>query len=157
MTERLKLSVKGVWLIVSTSAVVLPIVLPSMRDASFANSPIAIATLSLFILSFPSSLLALIASSFVSYLLEIDPWSMGAKYMHVVWLFALGVVQWFWIAPKIFQINRLFERLEMRESAAEPSLVEAKADINAGPLQFGETTPIERVMTDESVPRSEKE
>jgi hypothetical protein len=146
MTERLKLSLKGVWIIAGLAAVVLPVFLPSVRHDGIADSPIAIATLTLFILSFPSSVFALIAAAFLSLLLRFDPWSIEADYMNVVWLFALGAVQWFWIAPRIFRFRRLFKRLEMREASRELILAEAEEIDSSEPSDFAKATPLERVL-----------
>ena len=149
MTDRSKLSVKGVWLIVSLSSVVLPVFLPSLREGNIFGNALGVATVSMFFLSFPSSLLAVPLASFISFVFGIDSWSLAGLYMNVLTLFALGVFQWFWIVPGIFKSTPLLQRLDLGEAGSCFTLGERRGETGAAWPQADAATPLERVIRDD--------
>src|SRR5688500_5194403 len=99
MSERFKLSLSGMWLLVSGVALVFPIFLPSVNNGGLTGDVIGTATATMFILSFPSSLLLFTVEA----LLGVYPRWIGGMYVNLLVLFVLGVVQWFWIVPRIWR------------------------------------------------------
>lgn len=114
MTERFKLSLSGMWLLVSFFALILPIFLPSYADASnlTANS-IGASTATMFVLSFPSSLFGLPLMFIANYVLGVEPNSMQGMYVNLLMLFVLGLVQWFWIVPRVWSHDADLQTIEL--------------------------------------------
>jgi hypothetical protein len=150
MTERFKLSLSGIWLLASLSALIFPIFVPSFPGATglFGN-PIWTATATMFILSFPTSLLGFPLTFLADMVLGLDPNSIRGMYLNVLILLVLGLVQWFWMVPRLLKseaAERVFERfLPEVTPAARP---EGTIDTAAEFFDAKETTPLERVLRD---------
>jgi hypothetical protein len=80
------------WLMVSSLCLVLPVFLPSSPNPQdFSENPLGTATITMFVLSFPSSLFALPAMLFVNISFGFGPDSIAGMYLNLLMLFALGV------------------------------------------------------------------
>ncbi len=147
MTERFKLSLSGMWLFVSCFSLLLPIFLPS---TAFSSNPaanvIGTATATMFILSFPSSLFGVPLLFIVDYALGIDPNSIQGMYVNMFVLFVLGLIQWFWIVPRVWRNDPKIEMLNLGSIPAEtpvPIFQPAGAFTVYDDLK---QTPVERVI-----------
>ena len=146
MKERFKLSPGQIWMLITAAALILPVFLPSSANPqNFLENVIGTVTVTMFILSFPISLFGLPIMFFASYVLGVDPNTIGGMYLNVFLLCVLGYVQWFWILPGIMRNEPLFQTLNLFGGKPEMQLLEAKA-INNIPFDSDGRTPLERVL-----------
>ena len=81
---------------------ILPVFLPSYADPqSFIQNVIGTSTVTMFVLSFPSSLFGIPLLLFAQMALGVDPNTIGGMYLNLFLLFVLGLIQWFWIVPRV--------------------------------------------------------
>ncbi|HVE56769.1 MAG TPA: hypothetical protein VNB22_08070 [Pyrinomonadaceae bacterium] len=147
MKEKVKLSLSGLWLLVSVFSLLLPVFMPSSANASnFAENAIGTASVSMFILSFPSSLFGLPAMYFAGIVLDVNPNSIEGMYLNLFLLFVFGLVQWFWIVPRVLRNEPRFQMLNLFGAKSEIQLLEAKAANNIPFCDSDGRTPIERVF-----------
>ncbi|HKP68949.1 MAG TPA: hypothetical protein VJV05_06675 [Pyrinomonadaceae bacterium] len=141
MNVRLKLSLTGLWLITSLSAIVLPVFLPSGPRNQLIGNPIDLATASMFVLSLPSSLIALPVAAFIDSVgFRFGSSPIGDQYLFILLLFVVGVVQWFWLVPKIFRNRKALQTIELSDVNLNAGLVEASGfDINGA-------SPVDRIL-----------
>ena len=142
MNSRLRLTLSGMWFIVSSSAVILPIFLPSI-GTSLAGNPIAVATITMFIFSLPSSLLAIPLCYFLNAALGISSTPISLLYLNVLMMFLLGTVQWFWLVPRAFSETPIVQPLDLSEPTATSGLPEPEI---AAAVDIYGFTPLERVL-----------
>ena len=142
MNGKIKLSLGGTWLLVSVFALTLPVFLPSYPQGSgFLSNAIGTSTATMFVLSFPSSLFGLPVLFLLNALLGVDSNSIGGMYINLVTLFVLGLVQWFWIVPRVWQREPMIETLE----CLAPELQAAQEiDFNLFPSR--DRSPVERIL-----------
>jgi hypothetical protein len=147
MKERFKLSLSGIWLLTSLFSMILPVLMPSSADShNFAQNVIGTATVTMFILSFPFSLFGLPAMYIASYVLGVEPNSIEGLYLNLFLLFVFGLVQWFWIVPRLGRTDSQLQMLNLPSKISEIWLFEAKA---VKDTQFWDShgqTPLERVF-----------
>ena len=150
MNERFKFSLSGMWLFVCVFTLLIPVFLPSFADsANPASNVVGTATASMFILTFPSSLFGIPLLVFIGYVLGVNPNSIEGMYLNLFVMFVLGLVQWFWIIPRIWRFDPKVQALNL------PS------DRNPVPLQVfcpadyfkeydeRDRTPLERIIREE--------
>ena len=146
MKEGFKLSLSGLWLLTGIISMLLPVFLPSSANPhNFVQNVIGTSTVTMFILSFPSSLFGLPIMFFASYVLGVDPNTIGGMYLNIFLLCVLGYVQWFWILPRILRNEPQFQMLNLFGGKPEMQLLEAKA-MNNIPFDSDGRTPLERVL-----------
>jgi hypothetical protein len=147
MKEYFSLSLIKVWLLISIFSLGLPIFMPSSANPQyFFENVIGAATVIMFILSFPSSFFGLPVLFFAGLVMNINLNSIEGLYLNLVILFALGLVQWFWIVPRLLQTESPFQMLNLRGGNAEIKFSEAKAINDAQPFDLQGRTPLERVF-----------
>lgn len=147
MTERFKLSLSGMWLVVSLFALFFPIFLPSVTDsANPAENVIGTATATMFILSFPTSLFGIPLLAVVGYVLGVDPNSIQGMYVNLFMLFVLGLVQWFWIVPRVWRSDPDVQVLNLPHSFSTKQLHEMSPDVQFEVFDERERTPVERIF-----------
>lgn len=125
MKGRMKLSLTGIWVIVALSAILLPVFLPSGPRNQFFGNPIDVALGSMFVFSLPGSLVTIPVAAFfdaAGYYFGSSP--IASAYLFIVVLFVLGVVQWFWLFPKIFRDRMAVQTLDLRDERINVSLPE---------------------------------
>jgi hypothetical protein len=150
MTERFKLSLSGMWLIVSLFSLLFPIFLPSVTDSSNpAANVIGTATATMFVLSFPSSLFGIPLLVVVDYVLAVDANSIPGMYVNLFVLFVLGLVQWFWIVPRVWRREPDVQMLNLRASSSFAKLSEMPLNVHFEEFNAREGTPVERVINDD--------
>lgn len=144
MTERIKLSLSGMWLLVSLFALLFPIFLPSVADsANPAENVIGMANATMFILSFPASLFAVPFMMIAGYV--IDPNSIQGMYLNLFLLFILGLVQWFWIVPCVWRQEPQLQTLNLPLSKII-ELPEMIRIIDFEIFDERDRTPVERII-----------
>jgi len=152
MTERFKLSLSGMWLLVSLFSLLLPIFLPSSAFSSNpATNVIGTATATMFILSFPSSLFGIPLLVIVDYALGVDPNSIQGMYLNLFLLFVLGLVQWFWIVPRVWRHDPDVQVLNLPVLSKLERLPEATRQTEFRTFDERERTPVERIIGDDDI------
>ena len=142
-----KISFKMIWLIVSLHMLVLPVFLPSSSNPeTIFENIIGMAGVTMFILSFPMSLLGVPVGFFTSRALGLDPASIGGMYISLLALFAMGFIQWFLIAPRLLKDKSLFQNLKLPGTKPEVLLAEAKFADRVDLYDTKGRTPLERVI-----------
>lgn len=138
------------WLFVCVFTLLIPVFLPSIAgSANPATNVIGAATASMFILSFPSSLFGLPLLSFAQNMLGVNPNSIEGMYLNLFVMFILGLVQWFWILPRIWRNDPKVQTLNLPAKIdTQPLRVFAPADTFSA---FDESmqTPVERLIKQE--------
>ena len=151
MNERFKISLSGMWLFVCVFTLLIPVFLPSfVGSANPASNVVGTATASMFILTFPSSLFGIPLLSFVGYALGVNPNSIEGMYLNLFVMFVLGLVQWFWIVPRIWRKDAKVQVLDLPVPVETiPHHIFCPAD-SFREYDERDRTPIERVIREES-------
>lgn len=153
MGNRLKLSLGGVWLIASLSALIIPIFVPSYTNpAGFERNSLALSTVTLFLLSFPSSIVALPLLFMLYELLGVTTASITVEYFNVIFLFVLGLLQWFWMIPRLLSRPTFVQELDLNEAVGNTRLF--TRDLTVW-LDAEGATPLERVLVEDLPNREE--
>jgi hypothetical protein len=126
---------------------ILPVVLPSYATAAnITGNPIGLATATMFVLSFPSSLFGIPLLLGANYFLSIDPNSIQGMYLDLLMLFALGFVQWFLIVPRIWrsesEVPTIYQRTGQSPTPLPVSRMAADFEFSYSEDQ----TPLEKVL-----------
>ncbi len=141
-------SLKSLWLAVSALLLILPVFLPSYAQPfNFFANVIGVTSVAMFVLSFPLSLFGLLLMALVKTILAVDSNAIGGIYLQMIIFFALGFVQWFWLAPKIWKKNSEAQSPLMQFATANSQL--QTADLNNFQTADFDTegqTPFERVI-----------
>ena len=149
MEKRFSLNLSHIWLLVSVFSLILPVFLPSAAGAqSLVQNTIGTVTATMFILSFPSSLFGLPILFLISVVLDLNPNSMQGMYLNLFLFFVLGLVQWFWLVPRLARKDARFQAVNLIGGKPELQLSESEAEIlNDMPFYAaGEKTPLEKVF-----------
>jgi hypothetical protein len=151
MLERLKISLSGMWLFVCVFTLLIPVFLPSFAgSANPATNVIGAATASMFILTFPSSLFGLPLLVFAGSILGVDPNSISGMYLNLFVMFVLGLVQWFWLVPRVLKWDTKVQVLNIPvDNSHLPPQTLVPADIFR-PFDERDRTPIERIIRDDN-------
>lgn len=149
MTERIRISLSGLWLITSLVSLILPVFIPTYPDPqSFIQNVIGTSTVTMFVISFPSSLFGIPLLFFAQTALGIDPNTIGGMYLNLFLLFVLGLIQWFWIVPRVWRNEPDMLALNLPQDP-KPLLSEAQPLPGFEFFDSRSRTPLERVLHDE--------
>lgn len=149
MTDRVTSTLKIGWLFAATSFLVLPVVVPSYSGGHGAVDAISTSTLGMFLLSFPSSLVAMPMFYISTIALGFHNGSLMGQYLVTVLLGAAGYFQWFWIVPKLFVDGTDLQRLDLRGCVGNKRLFEPTPETYADWLDVAGTSPLEHVIREE--------
>jgi len=106
MNERTSLAASVLWLLTSFLCLILPIFVPSSPNpADYLTDPISLSTGVMAVLSFPGGLLSLLFSPIIDFVFGIDPNSILGMFLNLKLLFVLGLVQWFWVVPRLLRLT----------------------------------------------------
>lgn len=147
MTRRLKLNLAGMWMVVGLASVILPVLLPSGAGRGVIGYPIVLATVSMFVLSFPSSLAAIPLTYLITVAFGIFSTPIAGIYLNIWLLFLLGLVQWFWLVPRLLGKNSSLQQLDLVEPPDAVRLPHHDDEILPDWLDIQGATPLERVLT----------
>ncbi len=147
MKERFKLSLSGIWLLTGIISMLLPIFLPSSANPhNFVQNVIGTSTVTMFILSFPSSLFGLPVMFFAGHVLQVNPNTMEGMYLNLFLLFVLGLVQWFWIVPRVWRNEPRLQMLNLPGVKSEIQLLEIAPANNVNFCDSQGLTRLEKVF-----------
>ena len=148
MSEYLKVNLGRIWLIVGGVSLLLPAFLPSSgHPQNFIQNIIGTTTVTMFILSFPSSLFGIPLMFFAQAALGVDANTIGGMYLNLFLMFVLGLVQWFWIFPRLAGMNKEVQTLEFGREVIVPLLPSEKNTIGPEIFDAKSRTPLERVIS----------
>ena len=151
MPEKLKFRLSSMWLFVSVFTIVLPVFMPSYSSFNPASDAIGVATAAMFILSFPSSLFGLAAMFFVHATLSLKLESMEGLYVNLLVMFALGLVQWFWVVPRIWRNDPQIQTIEIPLDLQVPLFKPAIPTPAIPPYETDDRTPVERIIMEDAL------
>jgi hypothetical protein len=145
-TSRFLLVLAGIWLAIGLLSVTVPVFVPSY-PGQIVN-PIEAATTTMFALSFPSSLFAVPVGYLADLALGIDPGSIGGQYVNILVFFAFGLLQWFWVVPRLR--NRSFQMRAAELPAVGPLSLDDPVPADARDFTDANAkTPLERVIDED--------
>lgn len=147
MNNLFNFNLKRIWLLIGILSLILPIFMPSTTNPrDFFENAIGTLTVTMFILTFPCSLFGLIILFFAKALLDVNPNSIESLYLNLFILFVMGLVQWFWLAPRLMRNEPAFQILNLRNSNGEIQFSETGSLNDAKFHQLQEFSPLERVF-----------
>lgn len=150
MSDQLKANLGRIWLLLSGVSLILPVFLPSSaHPQNFLQNVIGTTTVTMFILSFPSSLFGIPLFIFAQMALGFDPNTISGMYLNLFLMFVLGSVQWFWIVPRLAQRRRDLEILDLSLPGTAPQPV---GEVTSACYEFFDErsrSPLERAISDE--------
>lgn len=150
MKKLFKVGFKGTWLLISLLALALPVFLPSYSNPqTIFQNIIGVASVTMFFISFPMSLLGLPVGFFTSRFLGLDPASIGGMYVSLLALFAMGFIQWFLLVPRLFWKMKTSRQLSLQEGNAMSLLSGPSADKDTRFYDSRGRSPVERVIQDD--------
>ncbi len=82
------------------------------------------------------------------YVLNVQPNSMQGMYVNLTLLFVLGLVQWFWIVPRIWKNEPDIQLLKFPVGGSRVLLPESKASDDFEFYASRDITPLERILND---------
>ena len=126
MRERVVSKLSSVWMATAVISLILPVFLPSYPDSRYQMQNVIGATMiTMFALSFPSSLLALPLLLFAQIALGLDPNTISGMYFIVVSFFVIGLAQWFFIVPWVMRTGSDVEILGLSDrTALDPAMTD---------------------------------
>jgi ABC-type uncharacterized transport system permease subunit len=121
MKVQFKLSIWQFWLLVSVFSLLLPVFMPSYPNPrNLLANVVGTVTITMFILSFPSSLFGLPVLLFAQIALDVNPDTIQGMYLNLFLLFVLGSVQWLWIVPRLLRNEPRLQILNLLGVKSEP-------------------------------------
>jgi hypothetical protein len=149
MNERFRWSLGGTWVLAGSLCLAVPVFLPSFPNPpNIFYDPIGAATATMTVLSFPAGMLSIPFMFAAGKFFGIDASTIGGMYLNLQVLFALGLVQWFLVAPRILG-RRAAASTEETGAEIPRSLPESRYPSDED-LTGGQTkTPVERLFDDD--------
>ena len=147
MTDFSKKTLKTGWLIAVAYLLLAPIIYPSY-SGSF-TSPIRTSMLWMFLLSFPSSLIAMPIAFLSSLGLGFEPGSIVTNYLTLLLLALSGFLQWFWIMPMLFHGGSELQRLDLRDAVGNRRLFQPKPETYSDWFDTAGASPLEHAMRED--------
>ena len=115
----IKSDIKYLWLAIGVSALSLTIVVWfGFESQNLQNTILALDAL-MFILSVPCSLFFVPVAAATNYYLEIETFSIAGIYLNTVFLFVLGLLQWFWLSRFWYPTESVFQKLDLLDARSE--------------------------------------
>jgi hypothetical protein len=152
MIERCWSKLKLSWLLISLLCLLLPVFLPtSPHPRDFLDNAVGTATGLMFMLSFPLSLMAMPVFFIADLGFGVRADGIQRDYYYLLTHFVLGLIQWYWIIPRLFQKDKYkLQTLELHAHASTAALGEAHISPDFSFFDSDSRTPVERVIDDYS-------
>ena len=115
----IKSNLKYVWLIIGISAIVLTAFLWFGYDSKNLQNAILVLDALMLILSLPCSLFAIPVVVLANHYLYINPVSTEGIYLNTIFLFVIGLMQWFWIARFWYPTESVFQKLDLLDAKTD--------------------------------------
>ena len=115
----IKSNVKRIWLAIGVLAMILTIFLWFGYDSQNLNNTILVLNGLMLILSLPCSLFAIPVVVLANHYLAINPVSTEGIYLNTIFLFVIGLMQWFWIVRVWSPTESQFQMLDLLTEKSE--------------------------------------
>ena len=115
----IKSNLKRIWLTISVFSMILMIFLWFGYDSQTLQNTIHVLNGLMLILSLPCSLFAVPVVLLANHYLEINPFSIEGIYLSTIFLFILGLMQWFWIVPFWSPTKAPFQNLNLLDAKVD--------------------------------------
>lgn len=152
MMERYWSKLKLSWLLISLLCLLLPVFLPtSPHPRDFLDDAMGTATALMLLLSFPLSLIAGPVFFIVELGFGARTYGIQRDYFYLLTIFLLGLIQWFWITPRLFRrTGSKLQTLDLHTPTSPAALGAAHIDADFAFFDSDSKTPVERVIDDYS-------
>jgi hypothetical protein len=143
MDEIIFFRLRLLWVITAISSLILPVILPSSAaPGDPIHNVIGTATAAMFVLSFPGSIVGIPIVFLAEMVFAYDPNSISGMYINLLLLFGMGVLQWFWIMPKVIGQEEQHRPVHVTSALA---LTDACGP-DFGKVPFREKSPVETII-----------
>lgn len=112
----MKFNLKYIWLATGVLSMVLMVFMWFGYDSQNLRNTIYVLDASMLILSLPCSLFAVPVVVLANHYLDISPFSAEGINVSTMFLFVLGLMQWFWIARFWFPSEAPFQNLNLLDA-----------------------------------------
>lgn len=112
-------NLKYIWLAVSVLALILTGFIWFGFDSQILQNTILALDALMFILSLPCSLFFVPVAMAAKYFLEIDALAGSGIYLNTVFLFVIGLLQWFWIVRFWYPTESVFQQINLLDANSE--------------------------------------
>ena len=113
---KIKSNLKYVWLGIAVLSMILTTFLWFGYDSQNLQNTIYILNAFMLILSLPCSLFAVLVVALANHYLGINPFSTEGIYLASIFLFVVGLMQWFWIARFWSPTESIFQNLNLLDA-----------------------------------------
>ena len=108
-----KSNLKYIWLAIGVLSVGLTLLMWFGFESPHLQNTILALNALMFILSVPCSLFFVPVAAAANYYLEIGTFSSAGIYLNTVFLFVLGLMQWFWLARFWYPTESVYQKLDL--------------------------------------------
>ena len=115
----IKSNLKYVWLGIAAVSMILTTFLWFGYDSQNLQNTIYILNAFVLILSLPCSLFAVLVVALANHYLGINPFSTEGIYLASIFLFVVGLMQWFWIARFWSPTESVFQNLNLLDAKVD--------------------------------------
>ena len=115
----IKSNLKRIWLTTGVCSMILMVFLWFGYDSQNLRNTILVLNASMLILSLPCSLFAVPVVVLANHYLEINPFSVEGINVSTIFLFVLGLMQWFWIARFWSPTEAPFQNLNLLDAEVD--------------------------------------
>lgn len=115
----IKSNLKYIWLAVGIFAMVMMGFLWFGYDSKNLQNAILVLDALMLILSLPCSLFAIPVVVLANHYLDINPVSTEGIYLNTIFLFVIGLMQWFWIARFWYPTESVFQKLDLLDAKTD--------------------------------------
>ena len=115
----IKSNLKYVWLGIALFSMILTTLLWFGYDWQNLQSTIYVLNALALVLSLPFSLFAVLVVVLANHYLGIYPFSIEGIYLSTIFLFVIGLMQWFWIARVWSPNESMFQNLNLVETKTD--------------------------------------
>ena len=115
----IKSNLKYIWLAFAVSSMILTISLWLGYESENLQNAVYALNACVLVLSLPCSLFAIPVIVLANYYLGINPFSIEGIYLGTIFLFVIGLMQWFWIARFWSPTEAPFQKLNLLDVKAD--------------------------------------
>lgn len=112
----IKFGLKYIWLASGVLSMILTTFLWFGYDSQNLQNTIHVLNSLMLILSLPCSLFAVPVVVLANYYLDMNPFSIEGIYLSTIFLFAVGLMQWFWLVRFWLPTEPPFQKLDLLDA-----------------------------------------
>lgn len=115
----IKSNLKYIWLGVAVLSMILTTFLWFGYESQNLQNTIYVLNDLLLVLSLPCSLSVVLVVALANHYLDINPFSTEGIYLSTIFLFVVGLMQWFWIARVWSPTESMFQNLNLLDAKVD--------------------------------------